>query len=71
MDKLADNMDPLFNPRSVAVIGASENSGKLGFHVMKSLTKGGFAGKIIPVNPGTAEIMGIKVSTSISDYLPN
>ncbi len=68
MDKLADNMDPLFNPRSVAVIGASENSGKLGFHVMKSLTKGGFAGKIIPVNPGTAEIMGIKVSTSISDY---
>jgi len=68
MDKLADNMDPLFNPRSVAVIGASENSGKLGFHVMKSLTKGGFAGKIIPVNPGTSEIMGIKVSTSISDY---
>ncbi len=68
MDKLADNMDPLFNPRSVAVIGASENSGKLGFHVMKSLTQGGFAGKIIPVNPGTAEIMGIKVSTSIFDY---
>ena len=35
---------------------------------MKSLTKGGFAGKIIPVNPGTAEIMGLKVSMSISDY---
>jgi len=68
MDKLTDNMDSLFNPRSVVVIGASENSGKLGFHVMKSLTQGGFAGKIIPVNPGTAEIMGIKVSTSISDY---
>ncbi|MBU4427370.1 MAG: CoA-binding protein [Proteobacteria bacterium] len=68
MGKLKANMDPLFNPRSVAVIGASDNSGKLGFHVMKSLTKGGFAGKIIPVNPGTAEIMGIKVSTSISDY---
>ncbi|MFH1932147.1 MAG: CoA-binding protein [Pseudomonadota bacterium] len=68
MDKFKANMDPLFNPRSVAVIGASENSGKLGFHVMKSLIKGGFAGKIIPVNPGTAEIMGIKVSTSISDY---
>ena len=68
MGKLKANMDPLFNPRSVAVIGASENSGKLGFHVMKSLIKGGFAGKIIPVNPGTAEIMGIKVSASISDY---
>ncbi|MCG2777288.1 MAG: CoA-binding protein [Desulfobacterales bacterium] len=68
MGKLKANMDPLFNPRSVAVIGASDNSGKLGFHVMKSLIRGGFAGKIIPVNPGTAEIMGIKVSTSISDY---
>lgn len=68
MDKLKANMDSLFNPKSVAVIGASENSGKLGFHVMKSLTKGGFAGKIIPVNPGTAEIMGLKVSMSISDY---
>ena len=68
MGELKANMDSLFNPKSVAVIGASENSGKLGFHVMKSLTKGGFAGKIIPVNPGTAEIMGLKVSTSISDY---
>ena len=68
MNKKAKNMKILFAPESVAVIGASDKKAKLGFHVMKSLIKGGFAGRIVPVNPGTAEIMGIKVSTSISDY---
>jgi acyl-CoA synthetase (NDP forming) len=68
MDKFADNMDLLFNPRSVAVIGASDKESKLGFHVMKSLTKGGFADAIIPVNPGGSEIMGIKAIPSITDY---
>jgi len=46
-------MNILFNPKSVAVIGASEKEKKLGFHVMKSLTKGGFPGTIIPINPGS------------------
>ena len=62
------NMKTLFNPGSIAVIGASNKPDKLGFHVMKSLTKGGFAGKIIPVNPGSTEIMGIKAFPSITDY---
>lgn len=68
MNHFAANLRCLFDPESVAVIGASDKSDKLGFHVMKSLTKGGFAGKIIPVNPGTPEIMDIRVSASISDY---
>ena len=38
MDRLTVNMHALFNPKSVAVIGASDNMSKLGFHVMKSLT---------------------------------
>ena len=67
MNKKAENMKALFAPESVAVIGASDNPGKLGFHVMKSLTKGGFAGRIIPVNPGSGEIMGLKAFPSITD----
>ncbi|MFH1954735.1 MAG: CoA-binding protein, partial [Pseudomonadota bacterium] len=59
-------MKALFNPLSVAVIGASDNPGKLGFHVMKSLTGGGYAGRIIPVNPGATRIMGLKASPSVS-----
>ena len=60
------SMNNLFNPESVAVIGASENSAKLGFHVMKSLTKGGFPGTITPINPGSKEIMGLKTFPSIT-----
>ncbi|RLB12070.1 MAG: hypothetical protein DRG39_02850 [Deltaproteobacteria bacterium] len=65
MNKKIENMKRLFRPRSVAVIGASEKFDKLGFHVMKSLTTGGYKGKIIPINPGAKEIMGIKAYPSI------
>ena len=61
-------MDILFNPKSVAVIGASGKETKLGFHVMKSLVKGGFPGKIIPINPGSKEIMGLKAFSSITEF---
>ena len=65
---LKSNMKALFNPKSVAIIGASVNPGKLGFHVMKSLTQGGFKGDIIPVNPGSREIMGLKAYPSVTDF---
>jgi acyl-CoA synthetase (NDP forming) len=59
-------MHSLFNPRSVAVIGASDNPSKLGYHVMKSLVNGGFKGTLIPVNPKADEIFGFKAWESIS-----
>jgi acyl-CoA synthetase (NDP forming) len=58
-DKLG-NIDVMFNARSVAVVGASDNERKLGFHVMKSLIQGGYSGSIFPINPGKREILGIK-----------
>jgi acyl-CoA synthetase (NDP forming) len=67
MHEFIANMDALFKPRSVAVIGASENEAKLGFHVMKSLTQGKFPGAITPINPTSTEIMGLKAVTSISE----
>ncbi len=67
MDIKTGSMNALFKPRSVAVIGASEKEAKLGFHVIKSLTKGGFPGKIIPINPGSKEIMGLKTFPSITE----
>ncbi|MCG6881970.1 MAG: CoA-binding protein [Deltaproteobacteria bacterium] len=59
-------MNSLFDPKSVAVIGASDNPSKLGFHVMKSLVKGGYEGTLIPVNPGAERIFGIKAVASVS-----
>ncbi len=58
-------MDAIFNPRSVGVIGASDNPGKLGFHVMESLIRGGYPGRIFPVNPGKDKILGIKAYSSL------
>ena len=59
-------MHSLFNPESVAVIGASDNPSKLGYHVMKSLVNGGFEGTLIPVNPKADKIFGFKAWESIS-----
>jgi acyl-CoA synthetase (NDP forming) len=67
MDIKLSNMETLFKPRSIAVIGASDKSTKLGFHVMLSLTRGGFPGRIVPINPGSKEIMGHEALPSISD----
>jgi acetyl-CoA synthetase (ADP-forming) len=65
--ELIDNLHALFNPSTVAVIGASDNPAKLGFHVMKSLKGGGFEGRIVPVNPGTAKIMGTPAVPTIAN----
>ena len=65
MEKKWEAMEALFAPRSVAVIGASDNPSKLGSHVMRSLMEGRYPGKIFPVNPGKDEIMGIKTHPSL------
>jgi len=57
----------LFDPGSVAVVGASEDPGKLGFHVMRSLLTGGYKGAIYPVNPGRGEVMGMRSCPSLSE----
>jgi len=60
-------LDALFDPSTVAVIGASANPDKLGFHVMKSLTQGGYRGRILPVNPTAKEIMGMPACPALSE----
>jgi acyl-CoA synthetase (NDP forming) len=65
MDKNWEAMEALFKPRTVAVIGASDNPGKLGSHVMRSLTEGKYPGRIYPVNPGKNQMFGIKTYPSL------
>jgi acetyl-CoA synthetase (ADP-forming) len=65
---LFNNLSRLFFPNTVAVIGASENPGKLGFHVMQSLTTGKFAGTIVPINPGSGTVMGIPAHPSVTAF---
>ena len=55
----------LFEPRSVAVIGASDDPGKYGNRVMQSIISAGFKGDIYGVNPNVAEVLGRKAYPSM------
>lgn len=61
------SMNRIMNPKSVAVIGASDEAGKIGNSVMKNLINGGYKGQIYPVHPKSAEIMGYKAYRSVKD----
>ena len=54
------SLDNFFNPKSVAIIGASREKGKVGYEVTVNMKKAGFAGKVFPINPKAPEIEGIK-----------
>jgi acetyltransferase len=53
------NLDYLFKPRSVALIGASRTAGSVGAVLARNLLKGGFDGPIMPVNPKHRAIEGV------------
>ena len=54
------DLDFLLRPKSVVVVGASEKKDSMGFWLMKNLQRGGFKGKIFPVNPGYDLLNGTK-----------
>jgi len=58
-------MEQFFIPKSIAVIGASAKSGKVGNLVLDSLTKHGYHGKVYPINPKEETIFGIKCYPSL------
>jgi acetyltransferase len=61
-----NNLDALFRPRSVAMIGASASPGKLGHDILYNLIHAGFNGPIYPVNPKANELLGLKVYKDIA-----
>lgn len=67
MNHDAENIKYLFEPGSLAIIGASRDKKKIGHAVLHNVMAGGYAGKIYPVNPGGGEIEGIPVFRSILD----
>ena len=66
-DDIVRQMNRIMNPKSVAVIGASSESGKIGNSVMKNLINGGYKGEIFPIHPKADEILGKKVYRSVKD----
>ena len=60
------DLKTLLAPRSVAVIGASEDQAKFGGRLYRSLLHHGFAGEVYPINPARERLFGIKTCPSIS-----
>ena len=59
-------LNHLLRPESVAVVGASTQPGKIGYTVIENLLKGGYKGKIYPINPTATEILRLPVYPNIS-----
>ncbi len=61
------NLDKMFKPASVAIIGASEKNGSIGFSLVKNLGESGYEGKVFPVNPRHKSINGVNAYPSVLD----
>ena len=59
-------LDPLFSPRSVAVVGATERMGSVGRSVLWNLLSNPFGGTVFPVNSKRPSVLGIKAYPSVS-----
>ena len=57
----------LFEPRSIAIVGASENPGKVGYKVLSNIITDGYKGKVYPVNPKGGEILGVPCYKRLED----
>src|SRR5260370_39668961 len=66
-DKIMSRLKAALDPRSVAIIGASENPNKVGGRPVHYLDKFGFKGKIFPINPSRPEVQGYKCYKSLDD----
>ncbi|MBI5014052.1 MAG: GNAT family N-acetyltransferase [Deltaproteobacteria bacterium] len=60
------NLDSLFKPASVALVGATSKEGSVGQAVLQNLQEGAFEGPLYPVNPKRTELMGLPCYPSLS-----
>jgi acetate---CoA ligase (ADP-forming) len=61
------DITPLVAPRSIAVIGASSNPNKAGGMLFSNLARGGFPGKLYPINANSKEVMGFTAYPTVAD----
>ncbi|MEM3281506.1 MAG: CoA-binding protein [Candidatus Micrarchaeaceae archaeon] len=68
LEKAKSNLKYVFNPKSVAVIGASRDPKKVGHIILQNYIDGGYPGKIYPVNnKSTGPIMGLRTYKSVKE----
>lgn len=67
MINAATEIKYLFEPRTVAVIGAARDPQKIGYKILANILTGGYQGKVFPINPQNGEILGLKAYTNIEE----
>jgi acetyl coenzyme A synthetase (ADP forming)-like protein len=60
------SLRPLFEPRTVAVVGVSRRRGTIGAEIFHNLSAGGFTGRVFPVNPHASAIEGVTAYAELS-----
>ena len=65
-DATKKTLVPFFEPKSVAIIGASAIPGKAGYEAIRNVLANGYPGKVYPVNPKGGEILGLPVTPAVS-----
>ncbi len=66
-ESVANEIEAIFHPRSIAVVGASANPDTPGYDYVRSLQEFGYEGRIYPINPNGGEILGLPVYPSLRD----
>lgn len=60
-------LEHFFAPKTIAVVGASREEGKVGHDLLKNLLQYHFAGKVFPINPHAGDILGTKSYASVKE----
>ena len=63
----AHRLDPLLQPRSIAVVGASTRAGSPGNEVLLNLRKGAYPGRVFAINPTRDTVEGLPCFASLAD----
>jgi acyl-CoA synthetase (NDP forming) len=64
---LISKLKLIFEPRSIAFLGATDNQAKWGFRIFANIVFGGYQGRLYPINPTKDEILGKKVYRNVAE----
>jgi len=67
MEAMIKNIDSVMNPRSIAVVGATNRPGSVGLAVFRNILNAGFEGVLYPVNPKAKSVQSVKAYPKLVD----
>ena len=67
MERANPDIKDLFEPKTLAVIGAARDENKIGYKILKNILTGGYRGKVYPINPQGGEILGLKSYRTVEE----